>query len=677
MSILRFIPELPLLRRELIELSNRRRTYVVRFVGAIVILTIVLIAFYRQMNIHSAGRQFNMSTGGWAPVRFDGIGGTIFQTIVPLLFYSVQLLMPGLICGAITLEKERNTLGTLFVTRLSPMTIILEKLGSRLVPMFSFLLLTFPVLAFLYSLGGVDTTLLLSTLWLLICECILFASLGLLCSSWFATTSSAFICSYVLAGLLAISSTVMQLAARIPVLTPYDVWLFVFGRDVFGIRQNPGAIEQELAALLTEPASGNGSGLLVRLSVIVAASVPSMMFAGGLLLLARFFLFRRAFVSSSSVLLRVFKRVDTFFVNLNQQTTGGVVLIRDCNSLPLFDPVAWRERAKKSLGKARYLFRVLVVLEGPVLFICLSAATVSQASSFSGLRFLLSLVWGIATMILGMKASTIISSERTRETLEALLSTPLTSREILEQKVAGMGRLMLVLSIPILSVHLTLLLMHFDLLMVFSNPLQGAILDVLLYSGLSVATTFILMHLITWLSVLMGMRGKSQPRSAMAALTLIGAWIAISQILFSPGSLLYNHFGAAIAGLDRPLLQWRDQASIEEKARYHSRLSNFATLALATRPDGSIQANESILDVSGGGRSNERELYFGFTPNRGSAAATALLLVGWQLLLTFLIRKWTLYRAPHLLGRLDNAMISPIKVQNGATMIAVATESAG
>ena len=186
MSLWSVIPELPLLRRELTELSNRRRTYIVRFVGAIVVLSVVLLYFSQQIAMLGT-----MNRSG-NPNRFLGSGGILFNGIVPMLFYSVQFLMPALICGSITLEKERNTIGTLFVTRLSPMTIVLEKLGSRLVPMFTFLLLTFPLLAFVYSLGGVEVTTLFGTLWLLFCECLLYASIGQLCSSWFATTATAF-----------------------------------------------------------------------------------------------------------------------------------------------------------------------------------------------------------------------------------------------------------------------------------------------------------------------------------------------------------------------------------------------------------------------------------------------------------------------------------------------------
>ena len=51
MSILRLIPELPLLRRELTELSNRRRTYIIRFVGAVVVLSVVMVLFQRQISL--------------------------------------------------------------------------------------------------------------------------------------------------------------------------------------------------------------------------------------------------------------------------------------------------------------------------------------------------------------------------------------------------------------------------------------------------------------------------------------------------------------------------------------------------------------------------------------------------------------------------------------------------
>ena len=649
MSLLSLVPELPLLKRELIELSNRRRTYIVRFFGAIILLTIVVLRFYDVLNALTASQAY-LPPGTRAPNRYLGSGGQVFFAIVPMLFYCVQLLMPAMICGAITIEKERNTLGTLFVTRLSPMTIVLEKLASRLVPMLTFLLLSFPLLAFVYSLGGVDTVVLLSSLWLLLCECVFIASIGLLCSSWFATTASAFICSYIVTMLLVIASNLLRLGASLPFLTPYSIWQLAFSV------QGGGYYEQGwLAGWLRDALSRSGaSGASVwpQVFAIVGASVPSLMATAFFLLLARLILIRRAFVSSSSALLRMFKRVDTFFTVLNDRTTGGRVIIKDTESLPLFDPVAWRERAKKSLGKARYLFRILVVLEGPVLFICVGTAGFSASRDLSGLHGLLMLMWGVAAMILAMKSATMISSERTRETLEALLSTPMTAREIVQQKIDGLRRLMIVLSIPIFSIHLTLLLMHVDPSTVLRTLNPATMFFIAFYGVMTVMTTATIMNLIAWLSALAGLRSPTQARSVMLALTVLGVWIMVAVFVTDPRHGIYRLasvvFGASGA------------SSIESGYPYSQRsepdvpAAVLATVACMLRPDGSILANESILFPISGAGTRGWQLFTPFSQTLSMAFLASLAVFGTHFLLTYLIRHVTLRLAPRLLGRNEN-----------------------
>ena len=640
MSILGIIPELPLLRRELTELSSRRRTYVIRFVGAIIVLTAVMLYYsYQVALLESSG--YGIGSGN--PNRFLGAGAPIFKGIVPMLFVSVQVLMPALICGSITIEKERNTIGTLFVTRLSPMTIVLEKLGSRLVPMFTFLLLTFPVLAVVYSLGGVETTLLLGTLWLLFCECLLYASIGLLCSSWFATTVTAFIWSYVLTGLLAVFSGLFAHDLPMALPTPFYLWIAAFQ----GI--DPSRYGNNNFALLAQSSSGF-LHTLARLLFVVATTIPSLMVTTVFVLMARVFLVRRAFISSASVMLKVFKSIDGFFVRLNDRTTGGMVLLKDHNSLPLFDPVAWRERSKKSLGKARYLFRILVVMEGPTLFICVGAATVSARSDFSGLRVLLWLVWAIAAMILAMKGATVISAERVRETLDALLSTPMTAKEILTQKVAGMKRLMIVLAIPILSVHFTLLLLNVDLRTMFSS--SQTMFNVGWYIASCILTTFLTMQILAWIAVLMGLRSKSQSRSAMTAISAIAAWVLISSFLCRPGGLVFE---AALSLHDRNTV--RSDARLETKIDEMLREEQGRTIASAiccmVRPDGGVQANEAVLVSAGNPFVEKTELYYAPSRSIASAMMVSAVVFVWQVLLLLLIRRLTLRLAPRLLGRYD------------------------
>ena len=678
MSILRFIPELPLLRRELIELSNRRRTYIIRFVGAIVVLSVVFVIFQNQMILIGAGFFGRRGSGmPYNPNRFFGFGGMMFQSMVPMLFHAVQLLMPALICGAITLEKERNTLGTLFVTRLTPMTIVLEKLGSRLVPMFTFLLLTFPLLAFVYSLGGVDTTMLISTLWLLFCECVLYACIGLMCSSWFATTVTAFIWSYVLTGLLVMSSMIL----RIPVLTPFDVWQSVFAMYDYS---------RGASFLMTMTGGPGMSGTasisgywqaVARVMIHVAASLPSLIAASICLLLARVFLIRRAFVSSSSILLRLFKKVDAFFTKLNDRTTGGVVLIKDRESLPLFDPVAWRERSKKSLGKARYLIRILVLLEGPILVICLFAVTESRTGNFEGLQALLLFMWGIAALIIAVKASTLMSSERARETLEALLSTPLTAKELLTQKIAGMKRLMMVLAIPILTIHFTMLLMHFDVATVILSPATRSTTAIIAYSVIVVLTTWTVMHLLAWLSLLLGMRSKSQSKSVMVAMTVIAAWVMISAIVSLPGGLLDQAVNSSVGSVFSAVrtLAWSLTGSYSSTAALTVLTETIAFVISfsiwSLQPQGGIQVNEYILVAVSNGPVAGTGLSSALATSFSSALTASVVVVVSQFLLMMLVKTITLSLAPKLLHRRDQFAAAFRSVESAPDPFSAAAEA--
>jgi len=634
-SIWSLIPELPLLRRELTELSNRRRTYIIRFFGAIIVLSLILLFFSQQVAmLQVTGVRAN-------PNRYLGSGGMIFRGMVPMLFYSVQFLMPAMVCGSITLEKERNTIGTLFVTRLSPMTIVIEKLGSRLVPMFTFLLLTFPVLAFVYSLGGVELSMLLGTLWLLFCECLLYASIGLLCSSWFATTATAFIWSYVLTGLLVVFSAMMSHALPVPVPTPYYIWVSVF---------------QSYDEYLRSTAMFRSSvGSIWEVVFIGAASIPSLIATGVMVLMARVFLVRRAFISPTSVLLKVFKTIDGFFTQLNDRTTGGVLLVKDYNSLPLFDPVAWRERAKKSLGKARYLFRILIVMEGPTLFICVGSASMSNRTDFDSLRSLLLFVWAISAMILAMKGGTAISSERARETLDALLSTPMTAKEILSQKIAGMKRLMIVLSIPILSIHLTQLLLNVDPRTLIFRPSVQTVFMAAWYSVLCVLTTFLSMRIIAWLSLVLGLRSHSQSKSSMTAISVIAAWVLIAAFLCRPGGFVFE--GLNIAG-QRIASRFTSPATqLEQTVRAERIAVGAAGICCMARLDGGVQANEAVLVAIGNPHVEPTSLYYAPSRSYFSAVSVSAIVFGWQMLLLLLLQTLTLRLAPALLQRNDQISV--------------------
>lgn len=640
---LRLFPELPLLRRELTELAARRRTWVLRSLAGLLLIGLaswsVLTVLYSAIGMMSAPIDF--------PLQALGIGAEIFPRMALLLFYAVQLLMPSLICGSITIEKERNTLGTLFVTRLSPLTIVLEKLGSRILPMLTFIILTFPVLAWVYTLGGIDHRLLLATLWLLIWECVFYASIGLVCSAWYSTTVGAFIASYVLAGVLFTLTTVVRL--RLPL--PFPIW------------------RQLIDQLSNQPVfagfGGAGGTIAVEgLSKLFWAVWPAAFASAVLILLARRFLVTRAEVSRSSMLLKVFRALDTFFRDVNQWTTGGRMVLQERSTLPDCDPVAWRERSKKSLGKPHYLLRLLLVLQFPVLFVCVLAYT---SNSIVGVQPLLWLLWIITAMVIVVKAATLISSERTRETLDALLSTPITNTEVLRQKISGMRRMLVMLSIPILTVHFSKMLMQGTFSLYSGQVAIDRISWLAAYFVLSMLSTWVLMQMIAWFALRLGARASTQARSFLVTIVALGLWFAASAILLPVGIRFLATFTDPEVWYQDPH-EFFDNRLFERD--YYSQLSGVWSVAadvpsqallLACRPDGSIIATEILMRTSTEFWNTRRSLTGLYVLRSRYTASESLLLlilvIGMQWGFYRLLRRHTCLRSARLLGRVDESVL--------------------
>ena len=313
MTVARSRYGLPLLARELTEIANRRRTYWLRGVYAALLFLLAYLRFYDILQ--SGGGRFTML----------GRGSQMFETLFGLQFVGIYLFMPIVGCSAITHEKERNSLSLLLLTRLGPTTILLEKLLSRLVPMFVFLLLVMPLLAFTYTLGGVTEFRLWASIAVMSLTAVQVAALTLMCSAYCATTSSAFVASYALsfASLFFCSCCGLSFASGPNVLSVDNVGEFVVRTFLLGF------------------------------STVV------------FLLLARGWLISRAFVVSHGALYHSLKRLDRFYVR-KDASTGGIVLVRHSQSLPLDEPIAWRELAKSSTGS---LVRLVLVIEVPLLFL--------------------------------------------------------------------------------------------------------------------------------------------------------------------------------------------------------------------------------------------------------------------------------------------------------------------
>jgi hypothetical protein len=204
--------------------------------------------------------------------------------------------------------------------------------------------------------------------------------------------------------------------------------------------------------------------------------------------------------------------------------TGGVVLIRDGSPLPLTDPVAWRETAKKSLGTFRYLVRVLVVIEVPILFTS-QLVNISMIRGHQAMTGLLYLLWIAAVAMVCLHAGNVIASERSRQTLDVLLATPISGKDLLRQKMAGVRRLLMVLAIP------------FATIIAFEHWFRDygwAITDDgwgLWYVCESTLTVLAVGYFITWLAFWVGLRTKSSLAAILYSLGAVGAVCLIPRLI--------------------------------------------------------------------------------------------------------------------------------------------------
>jgi len=497
---------LPLLTKELIEQSARRRTYFVRLLYASLLF---LLAYWQFSAI--------LTSSGSNNLAMLGTGADMFNRVVELQFLGILLFLPALACGAITSEKERNSLTMLLVTRLGPFTILLEKLLGRLVPMFSFLLLSLPLLAFAYSLGGVSTLELVSGIVMLVLVCIHVAALAVMCSSWCSSTASAFVGTYTL-GLLSY---------------PF----LVIGAHALLDRFSGGGINPALTFANTTTPIQLTTESPARIWIqVVVLGLPAVVYMG----LGRVFLVSRAQVVRQNLVLRFFRQLDHFFFWLNDLTTGGVILIRDDVQLPDDSPITWRETQKKTLGTTRYLVRVLVSIETPLFLVLAIVAGMAFQTRLGVAAEALYIVWALAVLLVTVHATSLVSSERSHQTLDLLLASSMSSREIIQQKHQGVRRLMFVLAVPLLTIFL------FESWFAMGTPgLEDGLLAVITvpvaalrsaiqqydYFLCAVLSVVIYLPLCSWIALWIGIKSKSQVRAMLLTLLLLFGWAFLPALI--------------------------------------------------------------------------------------------------------------------------------------------------
>lgn len=483
---------MPLLMRELSQLSARKRTYLFRVLYGSVV---ALVAWLGTREFITPGQEPNFDSLG------KGLG--LLESVAAVQYAVIYFFLPAYCAGLITAEKERDTLQLMLVSKLSPSAIIREKLLSRLIPFALMILISLPVLAVAYSLGGITVDLVWKTALLLTIASVQVASVGMFCSTFFRRTVSAFVATYVMCAAL------------------FYVWPRMTAEPT-----DPG----ELLSL-----ARRGTPWIVQWEVF-SGSVPNYVLTvsalcmvgliGLLLLAARLCIVRRAFQRQNNPLRRVFAGVDKVL----EGTTG--VQLRGSDRVPDEEPIAWRETTRGVLGNTRYqLYTLGVTLTGILAFYLLNrggnlvpAITIAEVLAFV-----------IGALLIIAKGTSLFSGERSGQTLDVLLVSPVTNRNLMLQKYRGLRNLIAVLLL-IFFVLLGLHTVEMTYRPIGLTYRVNRAFDFYRFTICHISTLIIYSQILAWLSVLIGLRFRRSLVALILTMITVLAWCIVPVV----GLLLYS-----------------------------------------------------------------------------------------------------------------------------------------
>jgi len=120
----------------------------------------------------------------------------IYAILTATEFGLVLFTVPALTATSISGEREKQTLEILLTTRLSPLQIILGKLASSISMMVLLAFSSLPILALVFSIGGITLQDLLEFMVLVVVTAIFVGSIGIFFSTLFKKTTAATVSTY-------------------------------------------------------------------------------------------------------------------------------------------------------------------------------------------------------------------------------------------------------------------------------------------------------------------------------------------------------------------------------------------------------------------------------------------------------------------------------------------------
>ncbi|MCX5658510.1 MAG: ABC transporter permease [Planctomycetota bacterium] len=443
----------PIIRRELVGLLRTPQALLLQmlFVGVLSLLVVSRWPISGSVD-RAAGQSQQV-------VRFFGYG----------MFLGVCMLAPVFPATSIVRERRKGTLLLLINSPLSATSIFFGKLVGSLGFVMLLLVLSTPVAAACYSMGGVNMMGQIVPLYgFLAVLALQFATLGLLVSTFAATPESAVRVTYMaLAGL-----TIAPLG-----IPPLIKWLVAgTGAWVRCASPLPALLDLLGNVDLATTAAGDATGFdhAIRGQTIYVSLAISAFLALACISRLNTRLFDRAraagkITDDRGLGVRTYRRIMYLWFFDPQRRTGGIG--------PLTNPVMIKEFRTRRFGRSNWIIRlgVLALIASLALMLAVNNKVISS-DHVSAAAVVIFLQLGLIVIITPTLACGLISGERESGGWPLLQMTPMSASKIISGKLLSVGvPLLLILMSTLPSYYMLYKIQAID-----TEGVPGVILSLLL-----------------------------------------------------------------------------------------------------------------------------------------------------------------------------------------------------
>ncbi len=419
--------------------------------------------------------------------------------VLTALTVGMALLLPTTAAMSVTREREQGTLVLLALTPVSASSQVLQKFLSQLWLAGSLIILSLPLVAVGYAYGGVSAELIVLQLSFFLVLVTQLSAIGLAAGCLVSGT---------------IGSILLANATAAMLLLPFAL---------LDARELPTWLHASPLSMLIQPTSAPFMRQPQAPSLSMRSMEPPIALTLALLAIARVRIASRLEPSQASPLGRALRGMDAVCARIDARLFRRA----QARELPVDRPVFWREANRASYCNWRYLVRMLLPVSACLVFLMISLVGVRSADAM-GTAMVIAFIAG--GLVVAMVSASVISRDRSDQTLDVLLSSGMTSAAMVAEKMRALARLRWALIACLLSGVWVCSFMPRNEFVNYAERLSSSALP----GGFPLPQLIeitLCYGIVAWMSVLAGLALRTWHRAVMVSLVAALVWMSATHLL--------------------------------------------------------------------------------------------------------------------------------------------------